>query len=485
MFVYTDALLAIALLAATAGAQSSSGSASAACSPTLTAGYAAPSVASGYAARLIATGLTSPRGIKFDTQGNLLVVEEGVGITALRLEDGSGSCVGVASQDTVISDESLNHGIELSPDGNTLYASSSNELYSWNYSPQERRATSNATILVENMEGTDHTSRTLLLSQAAPGMIVVNRGSFENFDLEAKDIESGHGQVKAFNISDVSSPLDFNDDGILLGWGLRNDVGIAEEPNTGGIWSVENSGDQLSRSGKDIHENNPGEKLNFLGYLNGTNSSNQGQNFGYPDCFAAWQADDIPDFEGVAGVQFAPYTQNDTNNDSICGERIAPRLVFQAHMAPLDIKFDANGTRAWISFHGSWNRDDPAGYKVSVVEFAGGEPVDASDSMTAATDIVSNADISACPSNCFRPVGLAWDGNGRLFMSSDSTGEIYVITREEGTDGSATTATTTDTDSSTDGSSSSPASATNSARVNDFDSMGAIALMLCALAFFA
>jgi glucose/arabinose dehydrogenase len=430
MSVYTNALLAVALLVATTGAQSSP--ASTACPSTLTGDYAAPSVASGYAARLIATGLTSPRGIKFDTEGNLLVVEEGVGIAALRLSNDSGSCVTVVSQDTIIPDESLNHGIELSSDGNTLYASSSNELYSWKYSPQERRTTSNATILVKNMEGTDHTSRTLLLSQAAPGMIVVNRGSFENFDLEAKNVESGHGQVKAFNISDVSSPLDFNKDGILLGWGLRNDVGIAEEPNTGGIWSVENSGDQLSRSGEDIHENNPAEKLNFLGYLNGTNSSNQGRNFGYPDCFAAWQADDIPDFDGVAGVQFAPYTQNDTNNDRICGDRIAPRLVFQAHMAPLDIKFDVNGTQAWISFHGSWNRDDPVGYKVSVVEFANGEPVDASDSMTAAADIVSNADNSACPDNCFRPVGLAWDGNGWLFMSSDSTGEIYVITREEG-----------------------------------------------------
>ena len=430
--MYNTTLAAVALLAATTGAQSSSGSASEGCSSTLTADYAAPSVASGYSARLIATGLTSPRGIKFDTEGNLLVVEEGVGITALRLSTGSGSCVSVASQDTIISDESLNHGIELSFDGSTLYASSSNELYAWDYSPQERRATSNATVLVENMEGTDHTSRTLLLSQAAPGMMVINRGSFENIDLEAKDIESGHGQVKAFNISGVSSPLDFNNDGVLLGWGLRNDVGIAEDPNTGGVWSVENSGDQLSRSGEDIHENNPAEKLNFLGYLNGTNSSNQGQNFGYPDCFAAWEAHDIPEFDGVAGAQFAPNTQNDTNNDSICEDRIAPRLVFQAHMAPLDIKFDANGTQAWISFHGSWNRDDPAGYKVSVVDFADGEPVDASDSTTAATDIVANADNSACPDDCFRPVGLAWDGNGRLFMSSDSTGEIYVITREEG-----------------------------------------------------
>jgi glucose/arabinose dehydrogenase len=432
MLIQVNTLVAAALLAARIRAQSDSSSASAACSPTLTADYAAPSVASGYTVRLIATGLTSPRGIKIDTEGNLLVVEEGVGITALRLNNGSGSCVNVASQDTVISDESLNHGIELSIDGNTLYASSSNELYSWDYSPQERRATSNATVLVENMEGTDHTSRTLLLSQSAPGMIVVNRGSFENIDLEARNLESGHGQVKAFNISGVSSPLDFNNDGVLLGWGLRNDVGIVEEPNTGGIWSVENSGDQLSRSGKDIHENNPGEKLNFLGYLNGTNGSNQGQNFGYPDCFAAWQADDIPDFDGVTGAQFAPNTQNDTNNDSICADRIAPRLVFQAHMAPLDIKFEPNGTRAWISFHGSWNRDDPVGYKVSVIGFADGEPVDASDSMTAATDIVSNADNSACPDNCFRPVGLAWDSNGRLFMSSDSTGEIYVISREEG-----------------------------------------------------
>lgn len=48
---------------------------------------------------------------------------------------------------------------------------------------------------------------------------------------------------------------------------------------------------------------------------------------------------------------------------------------------------------------------------------------------------MANADINDCPSGCFRPVGLAWDAQGRLFMSSDSTGEIYVITR---TDGSTT-----------------------------------------------
>jgi hypothetical protein len=44
-----------------------------------------------------------------------------------------------------------------------------------------------------------------------------------------------------------------------------------------------------------------------------------------------------------------------------------------------------------------------------------------------------NPDNSACPDGCFRPVGLAWDSNGRLFMSSDATGEIYMIIRSDGT----------------------------------------------------
>jgi hypothetical protein len=35
-------------------------------------------------------------------------------------------------------------------------------------------------------------------------------------------------------------------------------------------------------------------------------------------------------------------------------------------------------------------------------------------------------------SKCFRPTGIAFDSKGRLFMASDSSGEIYVITRTDG-----------------------------------------------------
>ena len=42
-------------------------------------------------------------------------------------------------------------------------------------------------------------------------------------------------------------------------------------------------------------------------------------------------------------------------------------------------------------------------------------------------DIFTNADNSKCPGACFRPGGMTFDRQGRLFVSSDASGEIYVL----------------------------------------------------------
>ena len=80
----------------------------------------------------------------------------------------------------------------------------------------------------------------------------------------------------------------------------------------------------------------------------------------------------------------------------------------KAHTAPLDIKFNPTGTLAYVSFHGSWDRSDPVGYKLSVIAFANGQPVEPADSTTAAVPVLSNPDNSKCPGDCFRPAGLAF-----------------------------------------------------------------------------
>jgi glucose/arabinose dehydrogenase len=354
--------------------------------------------------------------------------------------------------------------LALSQDGNTIYASTYSNVYSWQYNAQDGRVNGNPTTIIENMgvnEG--HTTRTLLMSKKVPSLLLVSRGSAGNLDYETLDINSGASTIKAFNVTNMTSTAyQQPSDGMLLGWGLRNSVGVAEDPITGAIYSVENSVDNLNRNGQLINQNNPGEEMNFNGYINGTQSDVTGKNYGYPTCFAAWNVSEIPDNSDLqTGKQFAIGIQNATLNDSFCQEdRVAPRITFQAHMAPLDMKFNTQGTGAWVSMHGSWfvfppsasspislhpslptifiithhrNRDSPTGYKLSFIQFDGsGSPTAPANSTTAAVDIVSNPDLSKCPSNCFRPVGLAWDSRGRLYMSSDASGEIYVVTKMDG-----------------------------------------------------
>jgi glucose/arabinose dehydrogenase len=250
----------------------------------------------------------------------------------------------------------LNHGIELSQDGKTLYASNSGAVYQWDYDAVNQKNTSAPQTLVTGMVNDDHTTRTLFVSRKVTGKLLVSRGSTSNLDALAEDITSGHSQIRVFDLGTDKPVYQFDTDGVLLGWGLRNSVGVAEHPITGGIFSVENSVDEMEREGVDIHENNPAEELNFHGYLNGTKYASQGQNYGYPGCYAAWNVSEIPDNSKLkTGLQFAIGSQNATINDTTCqNNHIAPRLSFPAHWAPLDIKFNANGSTAWITAHGSW-----------------------------------------------------------------------------------------------------------------------------------
>src|SRR5204862_945730 len=98
----------------------------------------------------------------------------------------------------------LNHGIEISPDGNTLYASSSESVWSWDYNATGRFVSQNRKILVTNMDTPGHTTRTLLLSRKVNGMLLVSRGSDSNVDLNATNLSSGHSQIRAFNLSGLT-----------------------------------------------------------------------------------------------------------------------------------------------------------------------------------------------------------------------------------------------------------------------------------------
>ncbi len=228
--------------------------------------------------------------------------------------------------------------------------------YSWAYDAQRASVSDSNSTLVSGMVNSGHTTRTLLLSRIANNTLLISRGSASNFDPAAKVVSSGNCQIKAFDLANVPDDgYNFNKDGQIMGWGLRNSVGMAEHPGTGGIFSVENSADQLERDGQDIHQDNPGEEMNFHGFLNASQHGAQGSNYGYPYCFAAWMVDDIPRNANLrVGSQFVAGDQTSGVDDAFCAEQTPPILTFQAHMAPLDIEFNNSATEAWVTFHGSW-----------------------------------------------------------------------------------------------------------------------------------
>ncbi|KAL2143012.1 hypothetical protein VTI28DRAFT_471 [Corynascus sepedonium] len=396
-------------------------------------------LASGWSAMKIAGGLKQVRTIVWDTEGNMLVAESSRGISVHTF--GDDGCI--SSSSMLISGAQLNHGLALSPDGTTLYASGETAVYSWTYDPVARTI-SNQKTLISGISSGIHFTRTIA---AVPDsdLILVQVGSNSNLDMASEQPSTGRAIIKIFDTTKApANGFNYNTDGEVFGYGLRNTIGFVPDAN-GVFWGVENSGDDFRRTEngqqRDIHIDNPAEELNNLG--NPLDTARRNIWYGYPRCFAVWDPSSFSGLKTGDNFVLAP----DSNfNDASCNENaVPPRLSFQAHSAPIWNTFSSDMSAMYVSFHGSWNRAPATGFKVVKIPFqqledGSYDPVAPADSRTGYEDIFSATNPSSCTangltmSNCFRLTAAAWDPAGRgLFVGSDNSaeGEIYVLTPPE------------------------------------------------------
>ena len=176
----------------------------------------------------LAGGLTTPRGVAVDpTNGNLLIVERYKGITGFQFSDNG--CV--KKKVTIVKNDQLNHGIAISPGGKYLFASSQDIAWMWDYDSATMKAT-NRRVVIKNIEAGEHTTRTLFIPPLSPFHLVVSKGGDGNLDAGAVDKSNSRAVVKSFFIPLApKSGFDWKADGIFLGYGLRNDVGIVADGN--------------------------------------------------------------------------------------------------------------------------------------------------------------------------------------------------------------------------------------------------------------
>lgn len=168
--------------------------------------------------------------------------------------------------------------------------------------------------------------------------------------------------------------------------GIRNPTALAIEPTTGLLWSVVNERDELG----------PQLVPDYLTQVR------DGAFYGWP--YSYW------------GQNVDPRVR--PQKPDMVARAVKPDYALGSHVAALGLDFARSGgfggpyaDGAFIGMHGSWNREDPSGYKVAWVPFSGGRPV--GQPVDFATGFLKDGEARG------RPVGVAFDPAKRFLLVAD------------------------------------------------------------------
>lgn len=179
----------------------------------------------------------------------------------------------------------------------------------------------------------------------------------------------------------------------IVARGVRNTVGFDWHPETGKLFFNDNGRDELG-------DDRPPDELNAVPEI--------GRHYGFPFCHGT----DIGD--PVFGERRP------------CSEFVGPVWKYPAHVAALGMRFytgqqfpEEYRNRLFVAEHGSWNRTQPQGYRVIVLQFRDGAPV--------GERIFAEGWLQADGTVLGRPVDVLQLSDGSLLVSDDQRGAIYRI----------------------------------------------------------
>lgn len=181
----------------------------------------------------------------------------------------------------------------------------------------------------------------------------------------------------------------------LIAKGLRNTVFLKINPQTEDLWGADMGRDYLG-------DNIPPDEINII---------KDGKDYGWPICYG----DRIHDGQ---------FDKKQYITDP-CLATQPPIYNIPAHSAPLGLLFvtskqfpDSWQNDLLVSYHGSWNRSVPTGYKIVRLQIQ-------NDKIIKAEDFISGF---LQGNQAFgRPVDLEFDKQGSLFISDDKAGRVYKI----------------------------------------------------------
>lgn len=340
-------------------------------------------VPEGFTIQKFAEGLEKPRMMAVTEDGTVYVTRRQGDVRMLKDTDNDGQA---DINETVLTLDQV-HGIALKDD--QIYLVTVNEVYKT--AIQEDGKLGEPQLLMENLpEGGQHPNRTIEFGP--DGKMYVSVGSTCNACKE----------TSKENATLIVAEADGSNREIYAK-GLRNTIGFDWHPETNALYGLDHGIDWL---GDTVHK----EELNLL---------EKGNDYGWPYVYEDGKPNPADQPENMSYEEYAAQTT-------------APLLTLPAHSAPLDMLFydgeqfpeDYHG-QAIATLHGSWNRAEPSGYKVVMINF------DESGKPTGYEDFITGFLVNGDQEYIGRVCGLALANDGSLFISDDAGGAIYKVSYED------------------------------------------------------
>ncbi len=308
-------------------------------------------------------------------------VKGGDQLTLLRDADGDGTYEGrwVYAKD-------LNAPYGLALVGNKLYVANQDELVRFDYVAGQTQASAAPVSVTKLPSAVNHHWTKSLAADADGRYLYVGIGSNSNIGERGMAVEENRAVVWQIDAGTGATRT--------FATGLRNPTALAFEPTTRQLWAVVNERDEL---GPDLVPD----------YLT---SVKEGAFYGWP--YAYWG----PNVDSRVQPQ----------DDKKVQATVRPDFALPSHSAPLGLSFVQPGFAApftegaFIGLHGSWNRDEPVGYKVVFVPFANGRP------SGPALDVVTGFQSEG--KTMGRPVGVTVDPKGALIVADDLSNTVWRVT---------------------------------------------------------
>lgn len=361
----------------------------------------APTVPQGFRITAMATDLKIPRQMLVLPNGDILVAEGSGGkapklrpkdviagvikargkssvkggnrITLLRDADGDGT---PEVRTVFIENLDAPYGLAF-VDGN-LYVANQDALLRFPYQEGQTRITAPGEVLTRLPAEVNHHWTKSLTASADGTKLYVGIGSNSNVGERGMSVEEERAVV--WEIDRLTGARR------TIATGIRNPTALAIEPTSGQLWAVVNERDEL------------GPEL-VPDYLT---SVRDGAFYGWP--YSYW------------GKTVDPRVR--PARPDLVERAIAPDYALGSHVAALGLSFATNGgfgggfsQGAFIGEHGSWNRQDLSGYKVSWVAFSNGRPV--GQPVDFVTGFLADGKARG------RPVGVTFDPRRRILLIAD------------------------------------------------------------------